>query len=314
MKKKISMNGLIKIVPLAILCIVTGMINPVFFAGSNLIDLARSVSFLLIVSVGVTYVLLGASLDMSIGSVMGLGGAICGLCLVNSLPVWFSILMGLLASAVVGIVNAVLIVNCRIPALIATLGTMYVARGIVNVLTKGEPYYPLPDEFKVLGQGTLAGIPYSVFIAVAIVLIAHFVIKKTSYGRSLMAVGGNREASRVSGINVKRVLFSAHVLVSLLAGFVGIIMAARLSSAQPNAGDDSCCRCYYRWNKYVWWLWISAWHDSWLRTDGNYFKCHGTAPCFCILAEDHHWDHYGSSSRHRYIPAKENCIEIAEGG
>lgn len=83
MKKKISMNGLIKIVPLAILCIVTGMINPVFFAGSNLIDLARSVSFLLIVSVGVTYVLLGASLDMSIGSVMGLGGAICGLCLVN---------------------------------------------------------------------------------------------------------------------------------------------------------------------------------------------------------------------------------------
>jgi len=108
------------------------MINPVFFAGSNLIDLARSVSFLLIVSVGVTYVLLGASLDMSIGSVMGLGGAICGLCLVNSLPVWFSILMGLLASAVVGIVNAVLIVNCRIPALIATLGTMYVARGIVN--------------------------------------------------------------------------------------------------------------------------------------------------------------------------------------
>lgn len=164
MKKKISMNGLIKIVPLAILCIVTGMINPVFFAGSNLIDLARSVSFLLIVSVGVTYVLLGASLDMSIGSVMGLGGAICGLCLVNSLPVWFSILMGLLASAVVGIVNAVLIVNCRIPALIATLGTMYVARGIVNVLTKGEPYYPLPDEFKVLGQGTLAGIPYSVLL------------------------------------------------------------------------------------------------------------------------------------------------------
>ena len=80
----------------------------------------------------------------------------------------------------VGIVNAVLIVNWRIPALIATLGTMYVARGIVNVLTKGEPYYPLPDEFKVLGQGTLAGIPYSVFIAVAIVLIAHFVSKKTS--------------------------------------------------------------------------------------------------------------------------------------
>lgn len=136
-----------------------------------------------------------------------------------------------------GIVNAVLIVNCQIPALIATLGTMYVARGIVNVLTKGEPYYPLPDGFKAIGQGTLFSIPYSVFIALIIVMIGHFVIKKTPYGRSLMAVGGNREASRVSGINVKKILFSSHVLVSLLAGFVGIIMAARLSSAQPNAGE-----------------------------------------------------------------------------
>lgn len=237
MKKKMSMNSLIKIGPLALLCIATGIMNPVFFTASNLIDLARSISFLLIVSVGVTYVLLGASLDMSIGSVMGLGGAICGLCLINGIPVWLSILLGLLAAAAVGVINAVLIVNCRIPALIATLGTMYAARGIVNVLTKGEPYYPLPDSFKKLGQGTFAGIPYSVFIAILIVLAAHFIIKKTTYGRSLMAVGGNREASRLSGINVKRILFSAHVLVSLLAGFVGIILAARLSSAQPNAGD-----------------------------------------------------------------------------
>lgn len=237
MKKKLNVNSLIKVGPLALLCIVTGIINPVFFSSSNLIDLARSISFLLIVSVGVTYVLLGASLDMSIGSVMGLGGAICGLCLVSEWPVWLSVIMGLLAAAVVGIVNAVLIINCQIPALIATLGTMYVARGIVNVLTKGEPYYPLPDGFKAIGQGTLWSIPYSVFIALIIVMIGHFVIKKTPYGRSLMAVGGNREASRVSGINVKKILFSSHVLVSLLAGFVGIIMAARLSSAQPNAGE-----------------------------------------------------------------------------
>lgn len=237
MKKKFNINSLVKIGPLAVLCIVTGIINPVFFSASNLIDLARSVSFLLIVSVGITYILLGASLDMSIGSVMGLGGAVCGLCLVSNRPIWLAIVMGLLAAASVGIINAVLILNFQIPALIATLGTMYMARGIVNVMTKGEPYYPLPEGFKVLGQGTVAGIPYSVFIAVIVVIVGHFVIKKTPYGRSLMAVGGNREASRVSGIDVKKVLFSSHVLVSLLAGFVGIIMAARLSSAQPNAGE-----------------------------------------------------------------------------
>ena len=114
---------------------------------------------------------------------------------------------------------------------------MYIARGVVNVLTKGEPYYPLPDAFKALGQGTLAGIPYSVFLALVIVAVSHFIIKKTSYGRSLMAVGGNKEASRLSGINVKRILFTAHVYVAVLAGFVGVILASRLSSAQPNSGD-----------------------------------------------------------------------------
>lgn len=88
-----------------------------------------------------------------------------------------------------------------------------------------------------LGQGTLAGIPYSVFIALVIVFASHFVIRKTNYGRSLMAVGGNKEASRLSGINVKRILFTAHVYVAVLAGFVGVILASRLSSAQPNSGD-----------------------------------------------------------------------------
>ena len=237
MKRKINLNDFVKIGPLALLCIITGSINPIFFSVSNLIDLARSISLLLIVSVGVTFVLLGASLDMSVGSVIGLGGAICGLCLVNKVPIWISILMGLLAAAVIGLANAMLIVNCQIPALISTLGTMYIARGVVNVLTKGEPYYPLPESFKQLGQGTFFEIPFSVYIAIAIVLIGHFVVKKTAYGRSLMAVGGNREAARVSGINVKRILFSAHVLVSMLAGFVGIILSSRLSSAQPNAGD-----------------------------------------------------------------------------
>lgn len=237
MGKKINMFQFVKVGPLVLLCLITGIINRVFFSGSNLIDLARSISFLLIIGVGVTYVLMGASLDMSIGSVMGLGGAVCGLCLVSQMPIWLSCVVGLLAAAAVGLVNAVLIVSCRIPALIATLGTMYVARGIVNVLTKGEPYYPLPDSFKQLGQGTLLGLPFSAYIAIIIVVIGHFVVNKTSYGRSLLAVGGNREASRLSGISVNKTLFCAHVLVSVLAGFVGIIMAARLSSAQPNAGE-----------------------------------------------------------------------------
>ena len=126
----------------------------------------------------------GASLDLSIGSVMGLGGAICGLCLVNQVPIPLAIGAGLLVSGLVGMLNALLIVNLQIPALIATLGTMYIARGVVNVLTKGEPYYPLPDAFKALGQGTLAGIPYSVFLALVIVAVSHFIIKRPVTGEA----------------------------------------------------------------------------------------------------------------------------------
>lgn len=237
MKEKINMQSLIKILPFVLLCLVTGIMNPVFFSISNIIDLARSISFLLIVSVGVTYVLLGASLDLSIGSVMALGGALTGACLVGGMPIVLSICMGLFGAALIGVINAWLVVNVRIPAMIATLGTMYIARGIVNVMTKGEPYYPLPDAFNRLGQGTLFGIPYSVYLAVIIAVAAQFVIKKTGYGRSLMAVGGNKEASRLSGIPVNKILFSAHVFVAILAGFVGVLMAARLSSAQPNSGD-----------------------------------------------------------------------------
>lgn len=236
-KAKINPQNLVKILPFVLLCLITGIMNPVFFSVANIVDLARSISFLLIVSVGVTYVLFGASLDLSIGSVMALGGSLTGVCLVNGIPIILSILIGLLGSAVIGIINAVLVVNVKIPAMIATLGTMYIARGIVNVMTKGVPYYPLPDAFNKIGQGTLFGIPYSVYIALIIAVAAQFVIKKTSYGRSLMAVGGNREASRLSGIPVNKIMFSAHVFVSVLAGFVGILMAARLSSAQPNAGD-----------------------------------------------------------------------------
>lgn len=236
-KKKIDSKGLFRVLPFAMICIITGMVNPVFFSWANIVDLLRSTSFLLIVGVGVTFVLLGASLDMSVGSVMGLSGAICGLCLVNGVPVIVSVIAGLAAAALVGVLNSVMIIEFEIPALIATLGTMYVARGTVNVLTKGEPYYPLPDAFKRLGQGTIGSIPYSVFIALAIVLLAHFIVRKTHYGRSLMAVGGNKEAARLSGINTKAVLTISHIAVSVLAGFVGILLASRLSSAQPNCGD-----------------------------------------------------------------------------
>ncbi len=219
-----------------VICIVTAIINPIFISKANIIDLSRSVAFTLITAVGMTFVLISGGLDLSVGSQIGLAGMITGWGLVSGFPVIVSILLGLCVGLVVGLVNGLIIVNFHIPPLIATLGTMYIARGVVYVISKGRPFYPFPDSFKILGQGTLWGIPYSVYFAILITLVGHYILTQTVFGRSVMALGGNEEAARVSGVLVGRIKTVVYIIVGLCSAITGILMASRLSSAQAGAG------------------------------------------------------------------------------
>lgn len=219
-----------------IICIITAIINPVFISRANLIDVGRTISFTLIVAVGMTFVLISGGLDLSVGSQIGLSGMITGWALVQGLPVPVAIIMGIGTGLLFGVLNGAVIVRFHIPSLIVTLGSMYIARGIVFIISRGRPFYPFPDSFKILGQGTFGGIPFSVFFAFLMVIIGHYVLTNTVFGRSVVALGGNEEASRVSGLHTNRIKTAVYMISGVCASFTGILMASRLSSSQAGAG------------------------------------------------------------------------------
>jgi ribose/xylose/arabinose/galactoside ABC-type transport system permease subunit len=152
------------------------------------------------------------------------------------IPVVFSIIIGLLIGFVYGLFNGTVIVKFRIPAMIVTLGSMYIGRGIMNVVTLGKPVFPLPDAFNNIGSGTLLAVPYSVWIAAGLAIVASLILKHTVYGRYLYCVGGNEETSRLSGISVDIIKISVYVFSSMFAALSGIIMTSRVTSAQISLG------------------------------------------------------------------------------
>lgn len=230
-------------IPLVLLVIVVSVVNPVFLDIDNLLNIARQISFVFIIGIAMTFVLIGAGLDLSVGSVLALGGVISGIvlrALMLVMPLWIAIaiaiLLGLVIGVVTGIFNGVIITRFKIPSLIVTLGMMYIARGVVQVLTRGNPVYPFPDEFNNLGQGYLLGVPNVVYVAAVLGIVAHIALTQTAWGRAVFAVGGNTETARLSGINVVKVLTSVYVLSGVASAISGVLTASRLASALANAG------------------------------------------------------------------------------
>lgn len=224
-------------IPLLVLAVLIGLLNPTFFHLDNLVNILRSTSFAFIVGIGMTMVLISAGLDLSIGSVFALGGCATGYALVWGLPLPFAILFGMLAGMLIGLINGLIIVRIRIPTFITTLGMLYMARGLVLVTTQGVPIYPLPDGFLAIGQESIAGLPYVVWIAFVLGIAADFMLRQMTYGRAIYAIGGNEETARLSGIRVNPIKLSLYVTVGMLAAFAGILQSARLGSGQPNLGQ-----------------------------------------------------------------------------
>lgn len=227
------------IVILVILSILIQIRNPIFLTYSNIIDVLRNTSYTLIIAIGMTFVLIAKGLDLSVGSIMALGGLIASLAMFRGVPVIVAIILGMLVGAGFGIVNAFCIVKLCIPAMIATLGTMYMARGVVLVVTKGSPVFPLPESFGNFGKGYLFGIPYVVVISLVLLVIAHMILTNTTYGRKVYAIGGNPETAKFAGINVAMITATCYVISSVLASLSGILTAARMGSGQPSIGDGT---------------------------------------------------------------------------
>lgn len=237
LRRFFSMHESGVLLAIIIFVIIIASVNNVFIAPENLINVFRSTGFTLITTIGMTFILIAGGLDLSVGSVYALGGTVCAKCLVSGMSIPMAIALGLLTGLLVGAINGLIIVKINIPPLIVTLGMMYVARGIVYVLTEGVPVYPLPSAFKAIEQTNLFGfLPTVVLLAVTLATIASIILKKTPFGRSVYAVGGNTDAARISGININKIKLAVYTITSGLAALTGIMMTSRLGSAQASAG------------------------------------------------------------------------------
>lgn len=216
-------------------CVLLGVIAPKFLTVRNITNVIRQFSMITIVAVGMTFVIITGGIDLSVGGIVAfVGVSTAWLLVAEHFPILLAIPIGILLGLLIGLVNGLLIVKIGLPPFIATLGMMQVSRGLVLALTKGYPIQPFPQDFLNIGQGAIWFIPIPILIMLAVVIIAHVFLSKTTVGRYIYYVGSNPVAANLSGINVKRILFIVYVLAGLTSGIAAVILVARLSSAQSS--------------------------------------------------------------------------------
>jgi ribose transport system permease protein len=210
--------------------------TPHFLTTANLLNVVEQSTLIGIIAVGMTFVILTAGIDLSVGSIVALSGVAMGTAFRAGLPIFAAALTGLAVGLACGLANGALITLGRLPPFIATLGMMSIARGGALMLSDGRPISGYSDGFRALATGDLLGIPLPVVIMLAIYGIAHFVLSRTTLGRYTYAIGGNEEAAELSGIRVRAYKSAVYGIAGLLSAVTSILLVARLDSAQPIAG------------------------------------------------------------------------------
>ena len=222
---------------LLLLMLVFFILSPYFLTVDNLLTVATQTAVIAIIAIGQTFVLITGGIDLSIGSNIALSAMVAGVFMRAGLPVPVAILAGLVTGMLSGTVNGIFVAFGKLPPFIATLGTMTIARGLSFTLTKALPIANLPKSFTVYGTDRTLGIPNQVIIMVVLFIIFGFILAKTKLGRHVYAVGSNFEAARLSGVNTRKVQMAVYIISGLLAALAGLIMAARIITAQPGSGD-----------------------------------------------------------------------------
>lgn len=218
------------------ICLIASTFSSAFLTVNNLLNVARQVSITAIVAAGMTMVILIAGIDLSVGSVLAFTGALAAGLMASSLPLPVAVLVALLAGIAFGVVNGIIVTRFGVPAFIATLGVMVIGRGMTLVYTKGYPLVVGSDTFGFIGGGKIIGIPLPIIVMVLIYGFMYWLLRSTSFGRYVYAIGGNEEAARLSGISVDRIKVAVYGISGLLSSLAAMIYTSRLMSAQPTAG------------------------------------------------------------------------------
>ncbi|SDL50600.1 ribose transport system permease protein [Catalinimonas alkaloidigena] len=235
------------LIALFVLCLLIGLLSDRFFTIDNGWNVLRQISVNVCISVGMTLVVLTGGIDLSVGSILALCGAVTAGLLKNGIPfpsndlyIGFTVLggclAGLLTGSLLGWFNGWTITKFKIPPFVATLAMLTIARGLTMLWTEGFPITGLGENFAFLGTGWFLGMPVPVWISGIIVLLAVGVTTKTRLGRYIYAIGGSESAARLSGVNINRIKIIVYSIAGALAAVGGLLVTSRLDSAQPNAG------------------------------------------------------------------------------
>jgi ribose/xylose/arabinose/galactoside ABC-type transport system permease subunit len=224
------------VIALLAICIVLAVMTPNFLTVGNLINVARQISLNGILAVGVTFVLLTGGVDLSLGSLVALTGVVAAtFAHPGDYPVAVPVLMGVLAGTVCGAASGTVVTWGRVAPFIATLGMMTIARGLALLVSGGRPVSNMSPEMTRIG-GDVAGVPIPVLILGMVALVSWLFLNNTRLGRYVYAVGGNERAARAAGISVHRVKMFVYTVSGAMAGLAGVVLAARITTGQPNAG------------------------------------------------------------------------------
>ena len=218
--------------------VMMSIVTDTFMTTNNIVNILRQISINGILAVGMTFIILKGGIDLSVGSVVAISGVICGSLLQKGWNVPSVILMALIFSVLVGALNGYLIAYVGFQPFIATLSTMTIGRGAVLAYADGKPFSISDEAFKAIGQGYVGVMPIPVVLLIVVVLIGLVILNTTTFGRYVFAIGGNREAANFAGVRTKLIQLMVYVLSAVCAWLVGLILAARISSGQPTAGES----------------------------------------------------------------------------
>lgn len=217
-----------------VLVVLASILSPYFFSITNIFNILQQASIVGCLAVGQTFVILTGGIDLSVGSIVAISSVISAMS--QAFGLLLSCLMGLGIGVAFGFLNGVLVTKGKLPPFIATLGTMGIARGVALTVTRGWVVTGITDEFAFIGGGYIGVVPFTFIIWIVVFLLGFVFIAKTRQGFSVFAIGGNQNATFLSGINVTKVKLLVYALSGLCAGLGGVLYTARMTVGQPTAG------------------------------------------------------------------------------
>lgn len=222
---------------LALLFIALSVSSPVFLKVANMKTLARQASIYGIVAIGMVFVITSSGIDLSVGSVVGLSGVLTAMFIVNGIPMLVAMILSIIIGSLIGLVNGILVHDGKVPPFIATMGTMTVTRAIIMLITGAKTVSGLPKTFTGIAQATVLGIPFLFVAWIITIAIAWFITHKTVFGRNIYAFGSNKEAARLSGIDVRKTTYGVYMFSAIVCSIAGILLTARLGNGVPTSGS-----------------------------------------------------------------------------